>query len=73
MAKLLPHAVHSYKITFPNNIVCGTSLDCSNISSNEAHVGSSCRALLNIPPELAERTQIGAAPRLPDPASALKS
>jgi hypothetical protein len=57
MAKLLPHAVHSYKTTFPNNIVCGTSLDCSNISSNEAHVGSWCRALLRIPPDLAARTQ----------------
>ncbi|MDX6457756.1 MAG: hypothetical protein QOE55_1453 [Acidobacteriaceae bacterium] len=52
MAKLLPHAVHSYKTTFPNNIVCGTSLDCSNISSNKAHVGNSCRALLNIRPSL---------------------
>jgi len=37
MAKLLPHPVHSYATTLPNNMVWGTNLGCSTISSNESY------------------------------------
>jgi hypothetical protein len=36
MGKLLPHAVHSYATTFPNNNVWGTNLTFSTISFNES-------------------------------------
>ena len=39
MAKLFPHAVHSYATTFPNNNAWGTNLDFSTISSNQGLAG----------------------------------
>jgi hypothetical protein len=35
MAKLIPHAVHPYRTTLPNNMVWGTNLGFSSIASNE--------------------------------------
>ena len=35
MAKVFPHAVHSYRTTLPNNMIWGTNLGFSSIASNE--------------------------------------